>query len=283
LKVTHQFGSSVVFARSVGFAADQTLMDVMREHLEVETAYGGGFVNEIAGTKSAYTGKSIFTRKKRDWFYYVNGSVGAVAADSYRLHGGDSVWWDYHDWSGEGSNAPCVVGSYPHPFTTGYDGAIHGTVIYYSGDHAADAERLADGLRSLGAERVSTAAYDDGGVLQAASNVIVLGTWAELGDKAAMQQLMENPTRTGLYARFEDGAFSMLTYQGKPTGRSGQAAILATGDGNGDTSPIWLVLGATEEGLDQAIDVMVGSPQQLQNKLGVVLEGGTAVGVPVSP
>ncbi|PWK13779.1 DUF4430 domain-containing protein [Tumebacillus permanentifrigoris] len=283
LSVTEYFGSNGIFKQGVSYSAEQSLLDTMRDHLEIETAYGGGYVNSINGTKSGYTDKSFFTRKKRDWFYYVNGSIGKVGADAIKPKSGDAVWWDYHDWSGDGSSTPHVVASYPHPFTTGYDGAQPGTTIFYSGDHASDAARLATALRGLGAGNVSTTAYADDKVAHPSTNAIVLGTWGELGEQAAVQTLFGAPTRTGLYAKFGGDHVQALTYQGKSTDRNGQSAILASGsNGGGGTTPTWLVIGATEAGLDQAIDIMITSPDKLHGKIGVVINGTDALAVPVA-
>lgn len=283
LSVTHNFGVTSVFNKSVAVGKDQSLIDLMHDHLDVETAYGGGFVNGINGTKSAYTDKSVFTRKKIDWFYYSNGSVGSVGGDALQPKPGDSIWWDYHAWSGQGTSIPCVVGAYPHPFTTGYNGATPGTVIYYSGAHAEDANRLAQGLRNQGAGNVTTAAYADGSILNSAKNVIVLGTWLELSGQNTISDLFADPARTGLYAMFEGETVTALTHNGKSAEQTGQGAILATGQGSGDTSPTWLVVGGTEAGLDAAVDTMVSSPGKLKGKIGVVLSGGHAIGVPVAP
>lgn len=282
LSVTHNFGSSNVFNQNVAVGDGQSLIDLMREHFDVETAYGGGFVNSINGTKSAYTDKSVFTRKKIDWFYYSNGSVGAIGADALQPKPGDTIWWDYHAWSGQGSSTPCVVGAYPHPFTTGYNGATPGTVIYYSGQHADDANRLAQGLRNQGAGNVSTAAYADGNILHSSKNVIVLGTWSELSGQSAMGEVFGEPARTGVYAKFDGDSVTALNYTGKSGGRTGQGAILATGQGSGETSPTWLVLGSTEAGLEAAIDTMISAPGKLKGKIGVVLDGSEAIGVPVA-
>ncbi|HEU4965172.1 MAG TPA: DUF4430 domain-containing protein [Bacilli bacterium] len=280
LAVTQSFGSTNLFDQTVSFAPQQDLLASMREHLKVETAYGGGFVNSINGIASGYTDKSIFTRKKRDWFYYVNGSVGAVGANEYALRAADDVWWDYHDWSGSGSNAPCIIGAYPHPFTTGFNGAQPGTVIYYGGQHADDAKRLAGALQQAGAANVRTAAYDGGNLLSLSTNAIVLGTWSELKGKSAIQELFSAPTRTGLYASFADGGVTALDFSGDATDLKGQAAILATGTGNGDTTPLWLVIGTEEKALDQAIDTLVGKSVALKGKIGTIIRQGKLFGVP---
>ncbi|TCP53839.1 uncharacterized protein DUF4430 [Tumebacillus sp. BK434] len=281
--VTHNFGGSSVFSQNLNYYKGNSVMDVMHAHLEVETKYGGGFVNSINGVASGYTDKSIFTRKKRDWFYYVNGSVAGVGADAYSAQTGDTVWWDYHDWSGSGSNTPSVVGAYPHPFTVGYNGSRPGTVIYYSGSHADDANRLATALRGFGAGNVRTAAYGNQNLIENTTNVIVLGTWPELQGQSSVQDLFSAPTRTGIYAHIENGAVQMLDYTGDESGQTGQALIAATGTGNGDTTPTWLLIGMDEPALDAAVNTLVSSKGKLRGKIGVVLSNGAAVGVPVAP
>jgi len=277
--VTHHFGSSSVFNQQVG--ATGNLLDVMMNHLEVETAYGGTFVNGINGTSSAYTNKSIFTRKKRDWFYYHNGSIGAVAADAIQPRPGDMVWWDYHDWSGEGGNTPTVIGTYPHPFTTGYGGATPGTVIYYGGAHASDAERLAQALRNFGAGNVRTAPYNDAAANNPSTNAIVLGTWSEVGSQPAVQEAFGDATKTGVFARYADGTFKGMDTKGNESSAVGKGAILSYGNGSGDTTPLWLVVGTDEAALDAALDVMIQEPGKLRGKSGAVLNGRTVLGVPV--
>ncbi|ARU59804.1 hypothetical protein CBW65_01105 [Tumebacillus avium] len=281
--VTHNFGGASVFNQNTPYYKGDSLMDVMHDNLEVTTKYGGGFVNSINGVASGYTDKSIFTRKKRDWFYFVNGAVAGVGADAYSPQNGDSVWWDYHDWSGSGSNTPSVVGSYPHPFTVGYNGARPGTVIYYSGKHADDANRLASALRGLGAGNVRTSEYSNQNLIENNTNVILLGTWPELQPESSVQDLFSSPTRTGIYATVEDGAVQLLDYTGDESGQSGQALIAATGTGNGDTTPTWLLIGVDEPALDAAVNTLVSSSGKLRGKIGVVLSNGAAVGVPVAP
>ncbi len=281
--VTHNFGAASEFNRSVSYYGGESVMDVMRQHLEIETAYGGSFVNSINGVKSGYTDKSIFTRKKRDWFYYVNGVVSSVGADAYAAKNSASVWWDYHDWSGSGSNTPAVVASYPHPFTSGYEGARPGTVIYYSDGHADDADRLASALRGQGAQGVSTASYRNQTLIENTTNVILLGLWSELEDHSSVQDVMSSPTRTGIYAKVKDGAVQMLDYTGDESGKAGQAMVVATGTGNGDTTPTWLLIGVNDAALDEAVNTMTSGGSKLRGKVGIVLSGSTAVGIPVAP
>lgn len=280
LWVSRYFAAETEFDKKVSFKKDQQLLDVMHDYLEVETAYGGGFVNGINGTKSGYTDKSMFTRKKRDWFYYVNGSVADVGADQIAARNGDTVWWDYHDWSGNGSNARAVVGSYPHPFTVGYDGTRKRTVVLYWDGHQPEAERLVQGLKNTGAD-ARAQKYNQDAILATNSNLVIVGTWDQVASVADIEQMMAERTQYGVYASFEEGQVQALTYQGKPSGTVGQGAILATGNQSGDSTPVWMVLGATEAGLDQAIDVMISGGGKLRGKVGAVIDGSNVIGVPV--
>ena len=51
----------------------------------------------------------------------MNGVESPVGAAAYSLHGGEAIWWDYRDWSAA-MQVPAVVGSWPEPFTGGYEG-----------------------------------------------------------------------------------------------------------------------------------------------------------------
>src|ERR687895_2868297 len=94
LLVTRDFGS-----RQVGTAdADpipggETVMRMLQRDFDVETRYGGGFVQQINGIAGGREdGRPV------DWFYYVNGILADEGAAAHKLSPGDDVWWDHHDW-----------------------------------------------------------------------------------------------------------------------------------------------------------------------------------------
>src|ERR1051326_7472685 len=120
LTVTRDYGSRRILAREVGDVTESdTVMRVLEGNAEISTRYGGGFVQSIDGLE----GQERFGRS-RDWFFYVDGVESTVGAADYSLRGGESVWWDYRDWSAALS-VPAVVGSWPRPFSGGYDGRRH--------------------------------------------------------------------------------------------------------------------------------------------------------------
>ena len=93
-------------------------MRVLDRNAEIETRYGGGFVQSIDGlaaVEEAGAGPS-------DWFFYVNGVESEIGAADYPLHGGERIWWDYRDW-GAAMRVPAVVGSWPEPFRRRLRGA----------------------------------------------------------------------------------------------------------------------------------------------------------------
>jgi hypothetical protein len=102
---------------------------------DVETGYGGAFVNGIDGVSSSRL-------HQRDWFFYVNGYEADRGAASYRLRAGDVEWWDYRSWRGS-ERVPVVVGAFPEPFRHGYDGKRRATAVRFGPGLGAEARALA--------------------------------------------------------------------------------------------------------------------------------------------
>src|SRR6202035_432230 len=118
LVITRDFGARVlrqIDAPSV--KGEETVMSLlMRNDAAVTTRFGGGFVQSIDGVAGGQeAGQPV------DWFYYVNGVEAGLGAAATKLHPGDHIWWDRHDWS-QTEHVPAVVGSFPEPFLHGIDG-----------------------------------------------------------------------------------------------------------------------------------------------------------------
>src|SRR6478672_3945056 len=111
IRVTRDFGAeNLVKPAAEGITEADTVMRVLERDAEIETSYGGGFVQSIEGLEAEESGD----RGPEDWFFYVNGVESAVGAAEYGLHGGESIWWDYHRWR-SAMRVPAVVGSWPQP------------------------------------------------------------------------------------------------------------------------------------------------------------------------
>jgi Domain of unknown function (DUF4430) len=140
LWVTRDRGAEVLLDTQVD--AGQTLMRALASRVELETRYGGRFVQSIDGVSGSL-------EAQRDWFWFVNGYEGDRSASSYRLRDGDVAWIDYRAWEREGE-ARVVVGAFPEPFLHGYDGKTRPAAVRFEGSRT----RAAKLARTIGAESV---------------------------------------------------------------------------------------------------------------------------------
>ena len=123
-------------------------MQALRSEADVDTGFGGRFVQSIEGVAGD-------ADAKRDWFYFVNGIEADRGAAEYRLRPGDVLWWDYRSWAGDDMREPVVVGAFPEPFLHGYDGtARRRPCASRAGAHARHrARRRPRDRRALGGAR----------------------------------------------------------------------------------------------------------------------------------
>jgi hypothetical protein len=140
LWVTRDRGATLLLETDVD--AGQTLMRALDSKVELETRYGGRYVQSIDGLEGSLDAQ-------RDWFWFVNGYEGDRSAASYRLRDGDVAWLDYRGWEREGE-ARVVVGAFPEPFVHGYAGETRPAVVRFEGSRDR-ATRLA---RRIGADSV---------------------------------------------------------------------------------------------------------------------------------
>jgi len=69
---TQNFGQELMLDEALEVLPGTSAMAALIKVAEVETAYGGGFVNAINGVRSGSTGSQSM---KMDWFFYVNGCL----------------------------------------------------------------------------------------------------------------------------------------------------------------------------------------------------------------
>jgi Domain of unknown function (DUF4430) len=148
LWVTRDRGATVLLDAEV--PAGQTLMRALASEVEIETRYGGRYLQSLDGLEGSL-------ERQRDWFWFVNGYEGDRSAAEYRLRDGDVGWWDYRGWEREGE-ARVVVGAFPEPFVHGYAGQKRRAVVRYAPgvevvlarQLAADIQARPDDVRALG-------------------------------------------------------------------------------------------------------------------------------------
>ncbi|MEX1357157.1 MAG: DUF4430 domain-containing protein, partial [Gaiellaceae bacterium] len=142
LWITRDRGTTVLFEGRVD--AGQTVLQALRSRAEVDTAYGGRFVQAIDGLSGSLAGG-------RDWFYFVNGVAPDRGAAEMRLRDGDVAWWDYRRWAGD-AEVQVVVGAFPEPLVNGYGERRETVVRYARAAQRAGAEAVG---RLLGAQSVA--------------------------------------------------------------------------------------------------------------------------------
>ena len=138
LWVTRDRGAKLLVDAEV--EAGQTLMRALAAEADVETRYGGRYVQSVNGIEGSLD-------SQRDWFWFVNGYEGDRSAASYRLRDGDVAWLDYRGWQREGE-ARVVVGAFPEPFVHGYNGKTRAAAVRYDSRSEQRARELASELGS---------------------------------------------------------------------------------------------------------------------------------------
>jgi Domain of unknown function (DUF4430) len=135
--VTRDRGDQVLLVRNV--PAGLTAMQALDRVADIETTYGGRYVQSINGIDGSLS-------SQHDWFYFVNGIEADRSAAEFRLHAGDIEWWDYRSWAKQ-MRQPVVVGAFPEPF-------LHGeTVIRGSSSDVSVTRRFTKLVRGDGKGR----------------------------------------------------------------------------------------------------------------------------------
>src|SRR3954447_14176583 len=193
LTVTQDFGSRAQRElEAPKVSGSETVMRLLQRNAKVTTRFGGGFVQSIDGIAGGRrAGRPV------DWFYYVNGIEASEGAAAVRLHPGDRVWWDRHDW-GAAMRVPAVVGSFPEPFLHGVGGRRLPVRIECANPSAPACDRVFRTLTTLDVPAAK------GGLRTAQTEQtlrVVVGPWVAARDDLALRGMESGPARSGVYAR----------------------------------------------------------------------------------
>ena len=216
-----------------------TVLRLTERNAEVETSYGGGFVDSIDGVEGGNE-SGLLT----DWFYSVNGiEVGTGAAD-YQLHDGERVWWYHREWNAA-QRIPVNVGASPEPLASGYEGEEHPVALecFAQAGCAELEERLAeDGVELSEPEPDSIR--------------ILAGPWDKVREDPAAQLVEEGPVSSGVFAGFAathaGWSLVLLNSNGVEEQRRLSAPLVAA-TRIGEQPPVWLVTGTDEEAAERAM------------------------------
>jgi hypothetical protein len=272
LMVTDGFGKKVLALKDDASTRGQdTVMRFLQRNAKVTTRFGGGFVQSIDGLAGRSGASSV------DWFYFVNGVEGSKGAGSVRVHDGDSVWWDRHDWSAA-MDVPAVVGSYPEPFLHGLGGRRMPVRIECSPAQTPGCSEVSDLLGRAGvvAARGGLAASFTQETLR-----VLVGLWPAIHEDPAAQQIERGPQTSGVFARMAPDGRSLALLD--PTGHvartlgPGTGLVAATSFQHG--RPVWVVTGTDVRGLkDAAASLQAGI---LRNRFALVTDQGKPLSAPL--
>jgi hypothetical protein len=277
LTVTRDFGAErMLQAREDPIPGGETVLRFLtRKAKDVETRYGGRFVNAIDGVRSQADGGT-----RRDWFYFVNGIEADTGAAERDAEAGDRIWWDYRDWSAA-MRVPAVVGSYPEPFLHGSEGKRFPVRL----DCARDATEQCDAVRDrLDGAGVETAVAALGTAVGKDTLRVVVGEWADVRADAAVRKLEEGPGESGVFARpvQRGDAFdvALLDAKGRVARTLGPGSGLVAATRYKDQQPTWVVSGTDVAGVERAAALLDRSA--LRDRFAVAASGAPqAIPLPV--
>jgi hypothetical protein len=206
-----------------------------------------------------------------------------VGAAEISLHGGEQIWWDMHNWSAT-AHVPAVVGSWPAPFTTGWEG--HAPVVAV--DCEGGGEACATVRGALEGEGVKVASGSPKGAVR-----VLVGPWEEVRADPAAALLENGPGESGVYAEFapsgdgvsgggsRSGAWSLvgLDEDGETARNFGPDAGLVAATRHFEGAPVWLVTGGTGAAVRSAAEAL--DPDDLRDHYAVASEAGTVMPLPL--
>ena len=276
LTVSRDFGAKrLLQAREDPVPGGETILRFLSRKADLETRYGGRFVNAIEGVRSQTDGGT-----RRDWFYFVNGIEADKGAAELKVHGGDRVWWDYRDWSAA-MRVPAVVGSYPEPFLHGSDGKRFPVRLDCAPDSNEQCDAVRDRLESVGIE---TAISVVGTPVGKDTLRVVVGDWADIRPDTAVRMLEEGPGESGVFARpVEQGdgfEVELLDVKGRTVRTLGPGTGLVAATRFEEQQPTWVVSGTDAAGVDRAVALL--DRATLRNRFAVAASGAPeAISLPV--
>jgi len=230
LVVSRDFGARLLKDVTVPFKDGTTVMRLLAERCEVDTGYGGGFVNGIDGLKSSFGGSGAAD----DWFYWVDGRMGAVGAGDRRLHGGQTVWWDYHAWA-QAMFIPGSLDAFPAPFR--------------DEEMVLSSEPSMHDVAAAWAQRQGIAFHDEPWSHPAGADLgpwLLVRTTEQIGAERIARAAMSAGTEAGVFVAVEGGRLFAVRADGH-RGPGLRAAAFATPDPQHATR-LCLVLVADDAG-----------------------------------
>ncbi|HHE42110.1 MAG TPA: DUF4430 domain-containing protein [Dehalococcoidia bacterium] len=278
--VTTDFGKHVVLDALVTVSPGSSAMDVLAQVANIDTSYGGGFVEGINGIGTGVSGRAA----RVDWFYSVNGFTARTGAANYWLHDGDMVHWDYRDWSFR-RNVTATLGSFPAAFSRGYAGETRATTVVYGDDFESQAKQLALVLQSTGVDAVKVVSLQHvNGEILRRDNIVLVA----LPEATLVQEVNESWDRLGLFAHLDGRTLHTYGAGGDSVGlHSASAAVILAlqnpwnPSGTGACESVAIVItGCDKESVAAAAHILGREYTELSRFAGAVVQGDSWVALP---
>jgi hypothetical protein len=280
-----QSGGSVTVTVSTDFGRDrlaptsrqtarkgETVMRLLQRSFDVTTRFGGNYVQEIDGVSGGRE-----DGRRVDWFYYVNGIEASTGAGERKLHAGDRVWWDHHDWE-SAMRVPAVVGAFPEPFRSGQDGKKLPIRLVCLGSEDRSCDEVEQRLSDAGVRNVARSNLESspGEVLR-----ILVGKWSDVRKDIASRQLEQGPEVSGVFAKPSPAgnAIALMDADGKVERTLGPGSGLVAATSYLEDHPTWLITGTDDVGVAAAAAAL--TEDQLRFHFALAIDAGRGVPLPL--
>jgi hypothetical protein len=272
LTITRDYGGKQLGAQTAAsIPAGETVMRFLQRNFDVDTRYGGGFVQAIDGLSADTKGG-----RRVDWFYYVNGIEAAEGAASRKVHAGDRIWWDHHDW-GAAMRIPAVVGSFPEPFLSGAGGEKLPVRIDCATPSQRQCDEVAKRLVAAGLKAAPMSAVGTSAGIEILR--VVVGTWKEIARDPTVSLIGKGPAASGVFARPHAGGLDLLDADGKVVRTVTEGGGLVAATRFEEQEPTWVVTGTDPEGVAAATSAF--EEGVLKDRFALAVEDGRGVPLPV--
>jgi hypothetical protein len=265
INVTRDFGTHQLGRVSANGPGQDTVVRALERRFKVKTIDGGGFVESIDGVRGG-------TRDGRavDWFYYVNGVEAGKGAAATKVHKGDRIWWDNHDWQTVMRSA-AVVGSWPEPFRSGRNGRRLPVRLDCASDAGKACQKTAGALQAIGVKVSMATPQTPGGVDLLR---VIVGRWQSIRDAPEAGLVEKGPNASGIFARFVGGGaqLELMDSRARVTRTLSAGAGLVAATRYHDDQPVWFVTGTDDAGVLAAATAL--TPERLSDHFALVVARG---------
>ncbi len=274
--ISRDFGREVISQRLVDIQEGTALLDVMEENFQVETAYGGSFINSIDELQSGFTGKK--NHEKLDWFFYVNGILSQIGSGDYELNPEDLIVWDYHDWD-KAPYLSSIVGAYPSNFVKGYGTPLELKIMCSEG-YEDEGENLKEYLSEEGVSNVVVSKINDEILKEGQSNIMVIGLWEDISKHEQLKEIYDHREKSGLFFEIGDD-IKVLNQNGEIAATYEQGAVMVSVlNGYDVMSTIWLITGNEEKDIKESARLLYKNPDAIRGMFSVFVSDNQLIKLP---